>query len=228
MKFIKYLLMAVIIILLGGLGGAASYYYASKHISGAPVLQMVNKEDKYYIEENTALVQIVDSVEDSVMGLESSGRATGSGLILTSDGLVVTLATNAPASSTPIISIDGDNSITYQVLKRDIKNNLALIKVNKGSLTTEGFYDLSQLKIGTRVFVLSQIYSGSDFYPSVNEGIVKSFTSDIIKTNIVDAGAVNGSPVFDISGNTLGLAYKDSVNEINIIPVSKIRTFAGL
>jgi len=228
MKFLNYLFIAVIIVLLGGLGGVAAYRYASSHASGTPAIQMINKEDKYYIEENTALVQIIEGVKNSIAGLESSGKAIGSGLIMTSDGLVVTLAANIPSSSAPVISINGDNNVTYQVLKRDIKNNLALIKVDKSSLATKGFYDLSQLKIGTRVFVLSQIYSGSAFTLSVNEGIVKSFTDDIIKTNIVDAGYVNGSPVFDISGNVLGLAYKEAGNSISIIPASKIKAFAGI
>jgi hypothetical protein len=228
MKFLQYLLIAVVIVMLGGLGGAASFYYASTHASGTPVIQMVNKEDKYYIQENTALVQIIESVKNSIAGLENNGKAAGSGLALTSDGLVATLAGNVPSGSTPVISINGDNNVTYQVLKRDVKNNLALIKVNKSSLATEGFYDLSQLKIGTRVFVLSQVYSGSAFAYSVNEGIVKSFTDASIKTSIIDSGAVNGSPVFDISGNVLGLAYKEAGNSISIIPASAIKAFAGI
>ena len=217
---INNILKAVIIILLGALGGTIVWLFAFKNQS-APV-QIVNKEEKIYIEENTALTNTIKDVKDSVVSLKTGynkKEIQGFGLVLTSDGLVVTLASNVPQGSEANISIKGEENITYQVLKRDLDNNLALIKIDRSNLQTKGFFDLSKLEMGKRVFILSN---------SVNEGIVKSFSDDLIKTNIIEAEIVNGAPVFDIEGNVLGIGQKEANNSIDVIPVSKIKSFAGL
>ncbi len=228
MKFIEYLLKGIAIIFLGLFGGLAANYLIIKN-AGSPV-QVINKEEKFYIQENTALTQAVKNNKDSVIGVKTGNKVNGSGLILTSDGLAVTLAENMPLGSESNVLVQGQENSTYQVLKRDIKNNLALVKLDKTNLPTRGFFDLSNLQVGTRVLVLSQAYNYTEgyFFLSANEGIVKSFDDSIIKTNILDSGRTEGSPVFDIEGRVLGLAYKDGSNFINIIPVSTIKTFAGL
>jgi S1-C subfamily serine protease len=214
------ILKAVIVILLGVLGGTIAWLFVFKNQSA--FVQVVNKEEKIYIEENTALTNTIKNVKDSAVVLRTEynkKEIQGFGLVLTSDGLIVTLANNVPQGSQVNISIKGEENITYQVLKRDLENNLALIKIDRSNLQTKGFFDLSKLEIGKRVFILSN---------SVNEGIVKSFSDDLIKTNIIEAEIVNGAPVFDIEGNVLGIGQKEANNFIDVIPVSKIKSFAGL
>lgn len=215
-KFIK----AAVIIFLGALGGAIASFFVLKNQS-APV-QIINKEEKVYIEENEALVNIAKNVKDSVVILKvecDKGEVQGFGLVLTADGLIVTLAENIPQGSKANIAIKGQANIPYQVLKRDLKDNLALVKVDKGSLQAKGFFDLSSLEMGERIFVLSD---------GLNEGIVKKFNDDLIKTDIIEAETVNGAPIFDIEGRVLGIGYKDANNFVNAITSSKIKAFAGL
>jgi len=217
---INNILKAVIIVLLGALGGIIAWFFAVKNQS-API-QIVNKEEKIYIEENTALTNTIKDVKDLVVSLKTEynkKEIQGFGLVLTSDGLVVTLASNVPQGSQANISIKGEENISYQVLKRDLDNNLALIKIDRSNLQTKGFFDLSNLEIGERVFILSN---------SVNEGIIKSFNDDLIKTNIIEVETVNGAPVFNIEGNVLGIGQKEANNFIDVISVSKIKSFAGL
>ncbi|MFA5169584.1 MAG: serine protease [Candidatus Paceibacterota bacterium] len=218
---------AILLIMFGVLFGVVSSYFTFKNSS---VNQIINKEEKVYIQENTALTNAIKNIKSSIVGIKSGNKINGSGVIVTSDGLIVTLAENVPLGLESNISIDAEDNITYQVLKRDLANNLALIKVEKNNLSTRSFFDLSKIEEGMRVFILSKSfnYSAVKFFFSANEGIVKSFNEEIIKTNIVETGRVEGSPVFDIEGNILGLAYKDVNNFINIIPVSKIKSFAGL
>lgn len=210
----------ILVILLGILGGTIAWLFVFKNQSS--FVQLINKEEKIYIEENTALTDIVKNVKDSIVVLKAkyNGRDINSfGLVLTADGLIIALANNVPQGSQINISIKGDSNIPYQILKRDFNNNLALIKVEKSNLQTKGFFDLSKLEMGERVFILSN---------SVNEGIVKSFDDDLIKTNILETEIVNGAPVFDIKGEVLGVGYTESDNFVKIIPISKIKSFAGL
>jgi hypothetical protein len=209
----------IIIILLGVLGGAIAWLFASKNQS---FVQVINKEEKVYIEENTALIDTIKNIKDSVVILKTeynNKEIRGFGMVLTSDGLVVTLAENIPQGSVSNITIKGEENISYQVLKRDLGDNLALIKVDKNNLQTKEFFDLSKLGMGERVFILSDI---------ANEGIVKIFNDDLIKTSIIESEIINGAPVFNIKGEMLGIGLKNASSAIDIIPVSKIKSFAGL
>ncbi|HNY36146.1 MAG TPA: S1C family serine protease [Candidatus Pacearchaeota archaeon] len=217
---INNFLKVIIVILLGTLGGTIAWLFVFKNQSA--FVQLVNKEERVYIEENTALTSAIKNVKDSVVNLKTEynkKEIQGFGLVLTVDGLIITLAENVPQGSKVNITINGGSSISYQVLKRDLNENLALIKLDKNNLQAKGFFDLSKLEIGTRVFILSN---------SVNEGIVKTFDENLIKTNIIENEKINGAPVFDIKGEVLGIGYRDINDFINIIPVSKIKSFSGL
>lgn len=61
----------------------------------------------------------------------------------------------------------------------------------------------------------------------VNEGIVKSFDENYIQTNIFEKIRLQGSPLFNIEGEVLGLNTIDSEGKIITIPISKIKSFSG-
>jgi len=65
-------------------------------------------------------------------------------------------------------------------------------------------------------------------YLSVNEGIIKSFEKDFIKTNMLEAKVLNGSPLFDIKGELVGLISVGSQGKVKVISVKKLRVFLGL
>jgi S1-C subfamily serine protease len=181
------------------------------------------------IQENVALKNAVEKVEKTVIGVETKKKdgqvLEGSGLILTSDGLVVTLASLVPQGSTFSFFLEG-KAVPFQILKRDLKENLALIKIEKTNLPTVGFTNFEKLKLGERVFLVgvAQLPNGGWV---VNEGIVKSFDNDSIETNIFEKENLSGSPLFDIEGNVLGLNKIDKTGQVSAIPVTKIKQFSG-
>ena len=187
----------------------------------------VTEVKEIYIQENTALKNAIEKIEKTVVGVTSQTGAgkisEGSGLVLTSDGLIITLAELVPLGSELSFFIDGEE-VAFQVLKRDSEINLALVKLEKTRLSTVGFVDLAKLKLGERVFLVGTTPSGF----KVNEGIVTSFDEDLIETNIFEENALAGSPLFDIEARILGLNSIDKDGRIIAIPVSVIRTFSGL
>jgi len=62
----------------------------------------------------------------------------------------------------------------------------------------------------------------------VDEGIIRMFDENLIKTNISEKEGLIGSPLFDIEGRFLGLNTVDENEKIITVPVSKIRQFTGL
>ncbi|MFA5387596.1 MAG: serine protease [Candidatus Paceibacterota bacterium] len=231
-QFIYFLLMIAAGVLGGFLGQKflPNFYSA---IESSPNY-FVTKEEKYYIQENNALKDSIQKVKSSVLGVKTvvgKKTITGSGLILTSDGLAVTLAELVPSSGKNYFFIDSQ-AVKGQVIKRDTDQNLALVKIEKNGLSAVGFFMLDQLKIGERIFLISQIFDAKTFLPdfSVNEGIVKSFNGEFfVKTSIIETEESLGSPIFDLEGNVLGLSYiYGSDNSITVFPIAKIKAFAGL
>jgi len=181
------------------------------------------------IQENVALKNAIEKVEKTVIGVKTKTKAgktlEGSGLIVTSDGLLVTLADLVPQGSNFSFFVDGEIA-SFQILKRDLKENLVLIKIEKTNLPTVSFFDFEKLKLGERVFLVGVAQPPFGGWV-VNEGIVKSFDEDKIETNISENENLSGSPLFDIEGNFLGLNEINSDGKVISIPVTKIKSFAG-
>lgn len=191
----------------------------------------VTERKEVIIQENVALKEAIEKVEKTVVGVrtETVGEKIleGSGLIVTSDGLMVTLAELVPKGSNFSFFIDGQKT-SFQILKRDLEENLALVKIGEGSLPTVSFANLDKMKLGERVFLVGVIFTDEKPLKMVNEGIVKSFDQEFITTNIFEKDTLKGSPLFNIGGEALGINTIDSGGKIITIPISKIKTFIGM
>lgn len=196
----------------------------------------VTERKEVYIQENTALENAIEKVGKMVIGVKTKTAEEkvleGSGLIVTSDGLAVTLAELVPQGANFGFFVEG-KPVSYQILKRDLKNNLALIKIGETNLPTASFADLTKIKLGERVFLVGNIFetattTGYKLTSFADEGIIQSFDEDSIATNIFSQNLISGSPLFDIEGAVLGINTIDNEGKITSIPVSKIKTFIGL
>lgn len=192
----------------------------------------ITQEKTVKIEENTALKEAIKNVENALVFFEAKrekgNHFQGVGLILTSDGLVVACS-DVVSEGDSLVALHKDEGFSFQVLKRDKKGNLVLLKLKGVSnLPTVGFYDLEKLALGERVFLVSAKPYLSSFEKFANEGIVRNFNNSLITTNIFESKEAQGSPLFDIKGNFLGLGEINKEGRVVAIPVSKIKSFAGL
>jgi len=193
-----------------------------------PIYLTEKKETR--IQENVALQEAIEKVKSSVSGIQTKTKKgkilEGSGLILTTDGLILTLAELVPEDSTSTVFLENEN-VSTQVLKRDIKQNLALLKIERGKLPTVSFGDFEKMKLGQRVFLVGIVFLEKKPQKIVNEGILSYFDQNLIETNIFEKENLIGSSLFNIEGNFLGLNFLDEDGKIVSIPAKKIREFAG-
>lgn len=206
----------ILMIFLGFFGGVLAIYFSLKNNWFTAPVVINQKQERVYIEENTALIDSIKETSKSLFVIKQDAKSIP-GLFLTSDGLAIALASNL-SKSTIVCSINNED-VPCQILKKDLIKNLALIKIEKDKLSTLGFYD-SELDMGKRTYILS--------LGSVNEGIVKSFTADLIKTNIRETEPISGSPMFSLDNRIMGLGVIDKNGFVSIIPITIIRAFAGL
>jgi len=215
------------IFIFGIFGGIFANQVIGPYFTARPVY--VTERQEITIEENTALRNAVEKVGKTVVGIKTTSNEKilyGSGIILTSDGLIVTLAELVPQGSEFLFFVDGKPE-SYQILKRDLAQNLALIKLGQNNLPTVGFADFNKLKAGERVFLVGTAYGIDEFARSVNEGIISHLNNDSISTNILEISTMIGSPLFNIQGEFVGLATIDYWGMVKAVPVSVIKTFAG-
>ena len=187
------------------------------------------------VEENTALRESIEKVEKTVVGVRTQVKEgqvfEGSGLVVTSDGLMVTLAELVPQGFNFSFYAEGEK-VSYQILKRDLAENLALVKLGGTNLPTVSFANLKLLDPGERVFLIGTLFELVEDeiqqVSLVNEGIVKSFGENFIKTNIFENHLLAGSPLFNIKGEVLGLNTIDFEGKVITIPITTIKEFIGL
>ncbi|MDO8529984.1 MAG: hypothetical protein Q7S10_01045 [bacterium] len=186
---------------------------------------IVNPKEEIYIQENTALQDAVARVQKSVVTFQSAAGIR-QGLLVTSDGLIVSLANGMALNGTVNVVIEGA-PISAKVMKVDSQRNLALLKIEKQNLPTVGFASLAQLKLGQRVFLTSALTLLQDEWVA-NEGIIRQITVTSIKTNIAESRIVSGSPLFIIGGELAGLSFIDVEGKVSAVPIDIIKEFLGL
>ena len=182
------------------------------------------------VQENKALQEAVEKVERSVIGVRAQSVRgeiiEGSGLILTNGGDVVTLGDLLPKGYDFSFFWNGEK-VTYESLEVDKTGNLVRLRIDKKDLLTLPFADMGNIKAGQRVFLVGMIFENGQWQKIVNEGIIKTFDEDLIRTNIFEKSALTGSPLFDIEGNVLGLNTIDREGKVTTISAKKIQEFTG-
>ena len=188
----------------------------------------VTERKEIHIQENLALTDSIEKVKDSVVFVRSKSKTgkilEGSGLILTSDGLILTLSDLVPQNYEIKIFLEG-KEFTPKVLQR--KNNLALLKIEEKNLKTISFADFEKTKLGEMVFLLGVVSEDNLQKMVVNEGIIKTFDENSIPTNISENKLLQGSSLFNIEGELLGLNTIDKEGKIMAISIKEIRVFIG-
>jgi len=227
--------MALAAVAAGAFGGWLAFswligklpFASGDSAGGSPPVQITQREE-VKIQENSALKDAVAKASGIAAGVKvvsTKGAASyGSGVILTSDGVMAVPNSLFPAGANAEITAAG-KKVVFEVLKRDKTLNLAIIKLENASWPTAGFYVMENLKLGERVFLLGTLAGGGSF---TSEGIVRNFDGNSITTSIWEKNEALGSPVFDIEGNILGMAVPDKSGLVSVIPIWTIKTFAGL
>lgn len=237
----KFILQIIFLFIIGIVGGIFADqllwpyfverpFFLEYRLEQAPVY--LNETKEVFIQENKALEEAVEKVEKSIISIKTKNKKgkilEGSGLIVTYDGLAVTLAELVPEGGSFTFYIKEDSLKTYQevegkILKRDLKNNLAEIKLDKTDLSHNGFADFDKIKLGRSVFLIGTENSPPSLF--VNQGLISAFNQNLIETNIFETKEVAGSCLFDIEAGFLGLNQLDENGRVKAIPVNLIRNF---
>lgn len=174
-----------------------------------------------------------DKVSESVVGIvgytdEATSVETpatqGSGIIITSDGYVVTNAHVVDNSRTKyILQVVTSDGKTYNagVVGYDSRTDIAILKIdNAKNLKPAAFGDSEKIELGEDIIVVGNP-GGLDYQNSITKGIVSAVDRKLSSTSLVkyiqtDA-AINpgnsGGPIVNLYGQVVGIATSKIVSE---------------
>lgn len=184
---------------------------------------VVNKTDQVYIQENTAIQDAMLKAKNSIVAIQT-GNIVSSGLIATSDGSIITLASVVNKNSNVFLQ---GQPVDFTLIKIDSKNNLALLKIDRNNLQTVAFADSDKITLGQRVFLVAPFSIKQDNWLA-NEGIIREIDADSIKTNIIETSMASGGPLLNSVGQLVGINVVDPEGRIFAIPINKIQALLGL
>ncbi|HHY34727.1 MAG TPA: PDZ domain-containing protein [Firmicutes bacterium] len=163
---------------------------------------------------------VVGIVNKTVAGFDWFGReyvqeATGSGIILTSDGYIVTNnhVVAGDSKSLTVFTVDG-RKFQAKLVGADPATDLAVIKVDAQDLIAATFGDSDKLRPGEMVVAIGNPL-GMDFKYSVTVGVVSGldrvlrvseYYMNLIQTDAVINPGNSGGPLVNAAGEVIGVA----------------------
>lgn len=236
-RSLKIWLVAGLIGLLAGLAGG----YVATRFGSSPTQSTVTSGGTV-TKDSATVAEVIKQTSPSVVSITASssqGQAAGSGIVLSSDGLIMTNkhvveATNAAYA---VITSDGKEYKDAQVLARDPYNDVAFVRVKATNLTPAKLSDSKSFVVGQRVVAIGNALG--QFQNTATEGIVSGYGRSITAgdgtgntetlTNLIQTDAAinpgnSGGPLVTTAGEVIGMntATADAQNIGFAIPISEI------
>jgi len=158
-----------IILIIGGIGGVlANQFFLPYLATVSPFSKIefihrtgngttiINPTEKITITENTAIEQAIEKITPclvSVRAYKIKLLSQGTGLIITSDGLILTAANLVPSEADQYLIFRNSHSLDVKVNKVDLENNLALLETEETNLPVVSFINLDDLLLGERAIL---------------------------------------------------------------------------
>ncbi len=187
-----------------------------------PTVQHEELEDKYYQDDGRYTVEgVALTCTPSIVTIEAYTGSTifasysqGSGIIMTSDGYIITNAhVVADADLSIIVRLSDGTEYNATIVGSDSRTDLAVLKINASDLTPAQFGDSDQLELGEQVVTLG---SPAGLESTVTTGIVSglnrmiSVESDNISMECIQIDAAinpgnSGGALVNMWGQVVGI-----------------------
>jgi len=160
-----------------------------------------------------ALMQIVKQVQASIVQVRNEGRGTGTGIIWSADGYVITNHHVVPTDTSTIqVQLSDDRMLEAKVIDRHPKQDLAMLRIVADNLQAVSVGDSAKLRVGEWVFAIGNPWGQRGV---VTAGIVSGISATkengddsprrYIKSDVHLAPGNSGGPLLDAEGKVIGI-----------------------
>ena len=157
-------------------------------------------------------VQNIDSVV-SISCTLPGGTSTGTGVIFSASGYIVTNAHVIENSISISVQLGDDRVFPARIIGTDQVTDLAVIRVDASGLTPAKFGDSASLRVGDTVVAIGDPL-GVEFRGTYTDGIVSAINRDVevngrtmtlIQTNAALNSGNSGGPLINCYGQVIGI-----------------------
>lgn len=210
---------------------------STTQITSAPVV--VSEDDGSF--SGSLIAKVAERLANSVVTISTTlsdesggGRGVGTGVVLTSDGEILTNAHVIEDASEVVVRFAGETEPRVaKILASDVGNDLALIKVDITGLVAATFAKPGSVQIGDAVVAIGYALA-LDGGPTVTSGIVSALKrtietdsgalNSLIQTDAAISSGNSGGPLVNLKGEVVGIntavARGDSESAANNIGFS--------
>jgi len=167
-------------------------------------------------EGGMSLQDIYDKNIPSVVSITSSshnGSSTGTGVVLTEDGYIVTNAHVVDGGNVLSVQLTDDRVFQAELIGADEVSDLAVLQIDAMELTAAEFGDSARLRVGDAVCAIGDPL-GVEFRGTYTNGIVSAINRDmdvdgrtmtLIQTNAALNSGNSGGPLINCYGQVIGI-----------------------
>ena len=181
---------------------------------------------------NSEIGSLVNNVRVAMVEIGSLRRGSGSGVILHSDGLIVTNA-HVVRGHSPQVTLQDGRRFTSRLLGYDEENDLAALMVSESNLPTIEMGDTGNLQPGDWVFAMGHPWGLTD---AVTAGVVVGLTAgrwgrnepkrEMIVVDLSLRPGYSGGPLVDSKGRLVGINTMMTGPEVGLaVPVHVVKRF---
>ena len=143
----------------------------------------------------------------------SHSGSSGTGVILSADGYIVTNAHVVENANTVSVQLTDDRIFTAHLVGCDSISDLAVLRIDCNDLTPAQFGDSSSLRVGDTVVAIGDPL-GASFRGTYTNGIVSAINRDVdmngrtmtlIQTNAALNSGNSGGPLINCYGQVIGI-----------------------
>jgi len=165
-----------------------------------------------------AVVSVVDAVGPAVVSIGAGGDtrhpdARGSGVVISSDGLVLTNSHVVHGAATLTVSSTDGRRFSASMVGDDPATDLAVVRVEAPALPTARLGRSATLRVGQLVIAIGNPFG---FHSTVSAGVVSAtgrslrstsgrLIDDIIQTDVALNPGNSGGPLVDSRGRVVGI-----------------------
>lgn len=253
-KKIIGLLVVVVVALASGLFGSWAYIH---FMLPSSTRTQIEQSRNIVVNEESAVIDVAQNVSPSVVSITStvsqtdifggsnSGTASGTGIIVTDDGLILTNkhVVSGGSNFSVIVTDSSGKNTEYkngQVVATDPTNDIAFLRIKASGLKAATLGDSATVKVGQRVIAIGNALG--QYQNSVTTGIISGIqrpvtassseggASESLQNLFQTDAAINpgnsGGPLVNIDGQVIGINTAVAGDAQNIgfaIPINEAR-----
>ena len=173
-----------------------------------------------------SIPEIVEKVSPSVVGVSSAlktGKATGSGIIMSDDGYIVTNAHVVEGAEKVTVLLDTQNEYDAEIIGADAQTDIAVLKISADEkLVPAEFGNSSDLVVGETAVAIGNPL-GFEFYSTVTSGIISGLDRELtiedkilnlIQTDAAINGGNSGGALVNSYGQVIGISSAKIVTTV--------------